>query len=326
MRNTIRTVFIVGVAGELIVLGFIVLSVWRNRPSVKGAAVQQITVLRKENIVYRPSGALKYFYESKPDTAQEEQETYPWIEKPVTYTINSDALNERYAYPIQASPSAYRIVTLGDSFTFGYYVNTKDNWPERLEDGLGASCTKRRYYDVINLGEPGYDTEYEVEKFVNRGAKYSPDLVIWFLSGYRWNELMTEKRQELEKTLTPADYQQAAARGDYFPAWTMSLDYVMTHYDKKQLFDMQQAIFDRFTGAYGGPLLIISFRDSDPSFVAQLKYFAHRRPQTYFFNGLPALSAIGGAYPDGHPNRIGHKAIAESVQRALMEKRLVPCR
>lgn len=312
---------IVGEMSVVMFVGWSVYSYWRIKQNVLGASIVQ---LHKENLIYTPTANLRYFYESK--AGETENDTTSWLDTPVNYTINKDALNERYDYPITAESRTYRIITLGDSFTFGHYVNTVDNWPERLEDLLNISqCSDVSHVDVINLGEAGYDAEYDVQKFILRGLKYQPDLVIWFLHGDRWNELMNAKRLELEKTLTEDEIQKAAQEGEYYLSWRKAMEYVYTTYSPIQLFEQQQAVFARLSHAYTGKLLIVSLPDTEPLYKMRLKYFVYSRQQTYYSDQLPNLRQIQGLLPDGHPSVVGHSAIARSIVPILNEKKLLTC-
>ena len=59
-----------------------------------------------------------------------------WGPNKGTYTINNDSLNERFNYSENKDKNTFRIITLGASYTYGLYVDTKNNWTEILEDIL----------------------------------------------------------------------------------------------------------------------------------------------------------------------------------------------
>lgn len=63
------------------------------------------------------------------------------------------------------------IVTVGDSFTFGYGVDDDATWPALLEDATSLS--------VANLGQTGYGPQQELFVLESEGAKLQPKLVIW---------------------------------------------------------------------------------------------------------------------------------------------------
>jgi len=110
----------------IIILGFYIKT--KNTPK------KSIYILKRNNLVFNSNSQLKYFYEPKSNTKEKATRWAPEWTIPSTfktdgiyYTINSDSLNERFNYSIEKPKNTYRIITLGDSFTFGVFVNTKDN-------------------------------------------------------------------------------------------------------------------------------------------------------------------------------------------------------
>lgn len=106
--------------------------------------IQYVTVLKKEDLIFDDKNkVLKYFYEPKANKLN--NNSPEWLGYKVVNTINKDSLNERYDYTLDKPDGIYRIITLGDSLTFGLYVNTKDNYSEVLEDLLNNRllCNKK---------------------------------------------------------------------------------------------------------------------------------------------------------------------------------------
>ncbi|MBU0476941.1 hypothetical protein KKB68_02975, partial [Patescibacteria group bacterium] len=152
-----------------------------------------VTGIDKSNTIIGQSEELKYYWKLEPKE---------WIEKPdwlsyeVTYHINNDGLREINDYSINKPTDTYRIITLGDSFTYGHHVNVEDSWSEQLEvlinNDNNQNC-KHKNFEVINLGMAGYDIQYIVQRYKELGQKYDPNLILWFDSstGFsRYNELM----------------------------------------------------------------------------------------------------------------------------------------
>ena len=94
--------------------------------------------------------------------------------------VNSLGLRDR-EYPMEKPPGTYRILTVGDSVTFGYGVAVEESYPKQLEEMLSEYGV-----EVINLGLGGYDTINEAARLESLGVGLQPDLV---LVGYCLNDI-----------------------------------------------------------------------------------------------------------------------------------------
>lgn len=267
------------------------------------------------------SGQFDYFYEPKPNT--KETIKRDWLTHSPTYHINSDSLNERFEYDKDKDEGVFRIVTLGDSFTFGAYVDTEANWTELLEDRLNTNhtCPAVGKYEVINLGMDGYDTAYAVERYIRRGRKYGPDLMIMLVTDFG---RVTEHRLSRKKampTLTLQEREDYKKKGNYY-ADTNRFDGELTHKDRVEY---QQTHFKRLMTTYTNPLLFVdfslngSYANDITNLVGQYKSvkLAHmqlRRDDKRYI------------LPDWHPNMAGHRKIMEEILGQLERASLLPCR
>ena len=127
----------------------------RMRPSIPGVPYQ-----------LRPDTEVVHFFPSNPRGYFDEQGG-------VTYRTN--ALGFRGKETTQAKPpGVFRILGLGDSFTFGTGVRVEDTFlsvTERLLNVRGA----RPIFEILNLGAMGYDTIHEVALLAHVGRKYDPE-------------------------------------------------------------------------------------------------------------------------------------------------------
>jgi len=94
---------------------------------------------------------IEYYYQP---LANSKKTNYPpdsIAAKPCRKTTNADGLYDTKNYSIEKQKDTYRIVVLGDSFVDGAYVNTKDTWPELLEQKLNEAspCDSINKYEVI---------------------------------------------------------------------------------------------------------------------------------------------------------------------------------
>ena len=116
----------------------------------------------------------------------------------IHYQMNSSGYRDSEFGP--KSETTARIISIGDSFTFGEGVKSEHVFPGVLESKLFKSGCKS---EVYNLGINGHDLKDEYALLPLHLNIYQPDLVIWqFLfndiSNYylyhEWQEMMAEKK------------------------------------------------------------------------------------------------------------------------------------
>jgi lysophospholipase L1-like esterase len=74
---------------------------------------------------------------------------------------------------------AYRIVTLGESTTFGMTVEAGDTpWPEMLEQIIRQRLKTRRPVQVINAGVPAYNIYNNIYRLPREISALHPDMII----------------------------------------------------------------------------------------------------------------------------------------------------
>jgi hypothetical protein len=81
----------------------------------------------------------------------------------------------------------YRVLFLGDSFTYGLGVNDDQPFPALVEKILTAD---RLSVETMNAGCPGKGTDYEVKLFDTLGRKFHPDITVlcFFCNDFQDNE------------------------------------------------------------------------------------------------------------------------------------------
>jgi lysophospholipase L1-like esterase len=77
---------------------------------------------------------------------------------------------------LEKPPGRFRILGIGDSFTFGTGVRLEDLFLTRLAEHLEAEAPGR--FEVINLGVMGFNTSHELHLLRNAGLALDPDLVV----------------------------------------------------------------------------------------------------------------------------------------------------
>jgi len=285
--------------------------------------------LSKEQYPFTSSSIFPHFYEPKPNSIVHDHPE--WLGYNVSYSINSDSLNERMEYQVVKPSDTFRIIMLGNSFTFGLFVNTNENYSELLEMSLqNHTCLPYKAFDVINLGVPGYDIGYSAERYRLRGQKYHPDLVVWFVNPSTF-ETLSDRMIELEgqylQKLSREEIQRHEKAGEYYFVGRRAWDQLVSELSPEERITKQVKYFADFSAYYTGPLLIVANQWSDWPKYARLamRNAVLLRPQTWVYEELPSLSQVGALLPDKHPNVKGHKLIALGIYAYLLENHLLPC-
>lgn len=123
--------------------------------------------------------------------------------------ISKNGLRDR-VYPKKKPAGVTRVLTIGDSITFGYGVAREDSYPEKLEKLLNEREPGK--WEVINFGTPGTNIKEYVSMFIKRGIEYDPDLVVL---GYCLNDIDPPARgipKRLAEGTTDVEYYQDKKR------------------------------------------------------------------------------------------------------------------
>lgn len=287
-----------------------------SRTKVLG--ITSVNPINKSDLLFESANKLKYFYEPLPNSNLKNSRFGS------EYTINSDSLNDRYEYSVKKNRNVFRIVAIGDSYTYGLYVNTEYNWPEKLEDKLSDFshiCNNKARFEVINLGVQGYDVAYSTYRYFKRGAKYDPDLLIWLLVDPLRD---TEKIGEISESL------RDNAKNPNSEDWIAKAHEIQRKYFKepkqteKELDYLND--FLNITANNSKEILFIMLPHTSNYWRGKiLKKLTLSNKVRYFI--LRDIFSLNGSFlpEDMHPNEKGHQIIAEDVYNYLVSKKLIPC-
>ena len=285
----------------------------------RGEEAAAVIPLQREQFTASASDELKYFYEPKPSGAI--QNRGPDGGESVN-TINADTLNERFDYAVSKPPGTFRILSLGDSYAYGLYVNTEENYAEVLEDALNAQCVggSVRRFEVLNLGVPGYDLRYTLERLTRRGLKYDPDLVIWFLE----NGDINQNAELIYAKIYP---RHPLNSGNLAAAFTQARAEVYRDVPVRERFGYQKSAFASARRSWGGRLVLFStpahLTGPEYKVVGELAAL----PGVSFVELAVDMSMSQNAVRQGdnHPNAAGHNLITRDLFTYLTNEHLIPC-
>jgi len=78
----------------------------------------------------------------------------------------------------QKPPHTFRILGIGDSFTFGVGVRDEDTYLRKIESQLNESHAGTTKFEVLNAGVQGYNTRDEVIYLEHQWLEFDPDLIL----------------------------------------------------------------------------------------------------------------------------------------------------
>lgn len=261
---------------------------------------------------------LKYFYMPEPSWVEfHDKSDVPWLEKKVFYNHNAEGMHDSKNYKVEKESDTFRIIALGDSYTFGQFVSTPDNWTEVAEALLNEHpiCGAQKV-EILNLGVYGYDVDYIAMRYKLLGEKYKPDLIAWFESGSgfrRQNEKSNRTQDECVAKKTKS--------GDGSLSDLDKLECYLEarkEHEKNELSEVERAEIGKkyraFFEVYGSkPIFLFSYTtiwsvDAD---VMRSQYVVGF-PKVKFEQIVPQPQKED-RLPDTHPSVEGHQKIAQSL-------------
>lgn len=294
---------IIVVEWAALIAGIVYFAYTKYHPNVLGVNVTRID---SENIVFRPTETLKHYYEWKVNQTITHER--PWLPYRILAVTNSDGLIGDIDYQIDKPPEAFRVVALGDSFTEGPYVEYEGTYPKKLEIMLNANirCARISKFEVMNFGVGGYDIEYAAHRYLLRGQKYKPDMILWFLKDDDFIEFTEEvKKKTVKNDITKFNkYDQAAKE---------------LKESAPSPLEKQTAAVRSVTQTTDKPVVLFTFGYTSPMYKSRMKQWANTDPNIKFFDGIRNINELAATFNpnDSHPNSKGYEIIAHDVYEHL---------
>lgn len=301
---------------------------------------------RQVNIVHIDRSAVNFpkitagpfinFYEPKPNIVDFGDEN--WLTFTPRYTINEDSLNEVKNYSVEKPRDTFRIITIGDSYTFGQFVNTKDNWTEQLEVDLNRKCRKKKY-EVINLGVHGYDLTFSEHRYDIRGEKYDPDLILYLLKEDDFSEIKSITARAKWNFIN--DFKNDPKNKEALKSKTSEVELLRKavevgdkilrrYYSESEVVDYQLHYLQKLIDTNRN-LLIFNIFEYPAEIETKIKKMANTAPHTVFEAKKLQINELNKSpynyLPyDAHATVRGNTLIKERLMEYLIQNNLIPCK
>lgn len=262
----------------------------------------------------------------------------------VDFRINEHGLRD-LGFPIAKRPHEFRVLAIGDSFTFGLGLPLELTWPQRLEGLLRSAHGEP--LEVINAGFAGmHGSPVGYSSWLQSdGMRFAPDLV---LVGFCLNDMgpvpmLSYPSVPRSPILGGASHlldeivrglRQRAARNEDRSALLPHLETAHEHEEwkatQKGLVEMQQ-----LTAEHGVPMAVVVFpmlTELERMPFARLHSIVCDFCEQRGIRCLDLRDAFAGfadeelwVHPmDQHPNHVATKIIADRVHDYLLAQRLAP--
>jgi lysophospholipase L1-like esterase len=98
-------------------------------------------------------------------------------------------------------PGTFRVVVVGDSFTWGFGVSSQDAYPDRMQETLdrraaAAAPAPTTRIEVVSFSRPGWNTVLELRALERSFDQLAPDVLV---VGYCLNDAEPHRRRELRR-------------------------------------------------------------------------------------------------------------------------------
>jgi GDSL-like Lipase/Acylhydrolase family len=292
-------------------------------------------------VLYRTSATRRY--ELRPDVDAVVGRS------PVRIRINHAGFRDDRDYPARKASGTFRILVLGDSFTFAGKVALRETLVKVLEERLQRLDPSRRY-EALDLAVPGYNSEQEASALEEMGLRYQPDLVI---VAFVLNDALPAGQLVPKKARLPEPVRRILKRS-YLVQFVYSREKQLRSEWKKGTFKGASEVRDLapgtrgyarvasalrrmndLTSSRGVPLAVVLWPmferlDAYP-FVDQHRLVAETcsRIGVPLIDLLPAFrdhdtSSLWVAANDHHPNAVAQRLAADAVFTDLRSRGIVP--
>jgi lysophospholipase L1-like esterase len=242
-------------------------------------------------------------------------------------------------FSLQKPRGKIRIISFGDSYTYGYGVGQDDTYPALLGQLLDRSFPGR--YEVLNAGVNGYGT-YQELAYLRRAIRYQPDIITIsstyndsaFLNSIHVDGTIAMDEAPKRRILRSVSLKRVARSVALYNFWmekvakwlygrvkdrlitgTWSTDYPVGKMLAKYEPILQEIIREARSrgiavvfviphmGGLGpyGEIMVRTAREMNVPYVQMGPIFERYRPEEVFF------------LDHGHPNEIGHRLIAAEI-------------
>lgn len=257
-------------------------------------------------------------------------------------TINARGWRD-YEYNITKPNNTYRIIAVGDSYTLGPGVELDNTYAKVLEKML-SQLNSTFKYEVLNFGIIGYDTTSTVELIKTKVLEYEPDVIIIGIGLLYYQVWYEQYFKNSNLTFNPSNIKKLTEqqiKNLIIPEWLKQKIMILRNETKnlcnaaenvepeeeefclKENFQKPINELYKIIDTNKTRIIFIDFKN-----VESLQKYVHNKTitiqyQEYYQRKKYEEKDIKLHLEDVHPNRMGHKLIAQAVYETLVNKKII---
>lgn len=260
----------------------------------------------------------------------------------------------RWTPKLERHPGEFRIIVLGDSFTWGWGLPPEHSYVAVLARRLRRLDSELRW-DIIPWSRPGWNTREQWISIRDQIGPWNPDLLIL---GFVLNDAEPTdlKRRKLARFDLLRRAPQGGVAGSLYEHSQLArrlYDAVENHRTRRAMTDYYRSLYrsDGWTDSlkalrklrksaqrHGIEFLVVLFpifdSDLDESYayrdLHELVGTAMRDAGIRVLDLLPSYQGIDGhelarvPFTDAHPSKLAHRIAAQAILQYLLDERLIP--
>jgi hypothetical protein len=252
---------------------------------------------------------------------------------PTNVKINSFGFRD-YEYSLDKSNNTFRIISLGDSNTFGHGVELNQSYSKVLETMLNQGNDNWKY-EVFNFGVPGYNVVQKIETLKRKGLRFNPDLI---LVQYEGGDIMDATRIKEIREEVRSDYLKSHKISDLNESYNLlklemnAVKKYMDELNKKPFSEVwkivEEPLMDLANITNRANISVIIFAYPSSNEDLYLEKIASRYGWSFVdMRELYKKYKIDDLLlnkNDPHPNVFAHNLIAEKIYEKLISDKLLP--
>jgi hypothetical protein len=238
----------------------------------------------------------------------------------------------------------HRVLSIGDSFAWGFGIEYEDSYPHRLQHALTRH--RREPWEVVNLAVPGLNSVQEEAVLAREGFAYQPDVV---LLGYVLNDSEELEAADHRRVVEWEEHEERRARQSW-ALWRLIDDRLFATAESRKRVQSYRAMYaDTAPGWIAGQRALHAMAGECrergvPFVVAIFPLFGNPLDEDYPFAEIHAkvaraVEADGGyavdllpeyrglrwdllvvnGVRDEHPNEIAHRIAADALLPRLAD-------